>query len=90
MSFLRQIGLETTDIEVEGLSEIEAMIKRRHLIVHRADKVDGEIQTIDSNLVLAWVSAAQSFMQNLVPPVVLKRHTPQYLEEKYNIKVTQT
>jgi hypothetical protein len=85
-SFLQQIGLEITN--VESLPKIEAMIKRRHLIVHRADRVEGQIQSIDSDEVLVWVEATQLFMQKMFRPIVSKRFTPKYLEEKYEIKVS--
>jgi RiboL-PSP-HEPN len=72
VSFLSDLDIALPAEASEKLSALDRMIQRRHLIVHRADRVkttDGakhELQAIDSNEVVEWVLAATDFMTAIV------------------------
>ena len=68
-SLLKHIGIDPAKCNGE-FSAIAEMIKRRHAIVHNADRPRGagaqtteEVSTIDRHSVQAWRDAIQKFMQ---------------------------
>jgi hypothetical protein len=69
VSFLRNsLDITLPTKASEKLPALDRMIQRRHLIVHRADRVkksgsaEFELQAIDSSEVVDWVLAATDFM----------------------------
>jgi RiboL-PSP-HEPN len=87
VAFLQELGLMPDSRE--HLSEIGAMIRRRHLIVHRADRKEGQLQSINHEEVLQWITATRLFMESLFVPIASKRYTPQFLKEKFNITLIE-
>jgi hypothetical protein len=87
-AFLTELGLMPDDRE--HLPAIAAMIRRRHMIVHRADKRDGQLQSINHTEVFQWITATRLFMESLFIPIASKRYTPQFLKEKFNITVVES
>lgn len=76
----------------EFFPALQAMIERRHVIVHRADKVkptDGResLQAIDSEQVLWWMHATLHFMAALIPSLYIKQNPPEVLEKKFDIRI---
>jgi hypothetical protein len=85
MTFIKQVGLFMPPDS--QLPEIEAMIKRRHQIVHRADRIDNELQAVDADQILKWVEATNAFMHRLLVPILLKHYPPEVLANKYQITI---
>jgi hypothetical protein len=61
------------------------MIRRRHQIVHRADRIGGEFQPVDSGEILNWVEVTRTFMHSLLWPIFLKHYPIEVLRTKFNI-----
>jgi hypothetical protein len=87
MSFLERLGLKDIEKQDEKLSVVDTMIRRRHLIVHRADRAGNQLQAIDPDEVLLWVEVTYEFMGKLIRPMLLKKYTPEVLAERFNIKL---
>lgn len=90
ISFLERIRLRAEKESYEHLAAIDKMIARRHLIVHRADRVKGDIQVIDGREVLDWVVATQSFMRGLFIPLISRKYTSKFMADTFGIKVTDS
>jgi hypothetical protein len=89
---LERLGFRVTELN-QDFGDIAAMINRRHLIVHRADRVrDGDgnfqLQTIDAEQVMKWVGATQDFMGSLLETILERRATPEWLLRKYSLVLT--
>lgn len=57
-------------IEKSDLSYLETAIKRRHRIVHRADRIDkdgniGQVASIQATFVLKWVQDVEQFVESV-------------------------
>lgn len=65
-SFLESIGVDTKAVKA-NFPSLEELMKRRHLIVHQADRDDSggrgqhRIRSIGTKTVKAWVEAVKSF-----------------------------
>jgi HEPN superfamily RiboL-PSP-like protein len=86
VSFLERLGLNN-EREDEKLSVVDKMIRRRHLIVHRADKAGTQLQAIDPTEVLHWVDVTYQFMESLVVHILMKKYTPEVLAGLFKLKV---
>jgi hypothetical protein len=78
-SLLQGLGIPVPESQKENLPLIDAMIQRRHLIVHRGDRVkskDGCLQTQVINIaeVHEWMNATNDFIYALCQPVLEKRN----------------
>ena len=72
--------LETLGFHVSDHNKVfpmlDQMMQRRHLIVHRADKIKRldsnsyELQPIDGREVLKWIGSTGHFLSSLVPPLI--------------------
>jgi hypothetical protein len=90
MAFLDGLGLQlprqdenmravlriSVEEESKVPSALEAMMQRRHYIVHRADKAKhgSGLQSIDANDVLDWLRAATYFMTILAKTSFFRQH----------------
>jgi hypothetical protein len=96
MSFLESVGLQVPQeneylnsilsiVEPQSvLSQLEAMMQRRHHIVHRADKArngDG-LEPIDPRDVVKWLTATIYFMGNVAHTSFLKQHPSEELAKE--------
>jgi hypothetical protein len=86
VSFLDVLGLkvpevrdETKPIQMpfphETWATLEAMIQRRHQIVHRADKGKSSLEPIDASVVLEWLVATLNLMLSVATAGFTKRHS---------------
>ncbi len=72
---------------------IEEMIQRRHVIVHRADRMKGvgktstQPQPVDSVIVGRWVKATNTFMLGLLAPTFKKLNSPELIVKKLGINI---
>jgi hypothetical protein len=89
VTFLTQLGFGLTPEGRELLPAIDAMIRRRHLIVHHADRIEGQVQRLGSD-VFEWLGATRLFLQTLLTPIASKKYTAQLMQEKFNIKITES
>jgi hypothetical protein len=71
------------------LPAIDAMIRRRHQIVHHGDRVEGKIQAIGSE-VFEWLAVTRLFLRSLFPPIASKKYTAQLIKEKFNIEIGES
>jgi hypothetical protein len=85
MNFLEQIGLKIREKTREQLPTIDAMTRRRHQIVHRADRIGGELQLVDPGEILNWVEVTRNFMQSLLWSIFLRHYPVNVLKEKFNL-----
>jgi len=87
---LTQLGFKVPDHNAE-FPTIQEMIQRRHLIVHRADRVkapDSEayaLQPIQATEVLKWLQVTAGFIQSLMQPLFLKLYPPEELAKMFNV-----
>lgn len=103
MSFLESVGLQVPEDNKDlssilnllepasVLSQLEAMMQRRHNIVHRADKArtgDG-LEPIDPRDVMAWLTATMYFMGNVAHTSFLKQHPSEELAKELGEVVGQ-
>lgn len=90
--FLRAIGIQSEKLS-EFYPKIQAMIVRRHQIVHRADRCKdtpqskGPLQQISPDEVSEWIAATASFMRRLVPFFMGQSVSLQALAESLNIQI---
>jgi RiboL-PSP-HEPN len=87
MSFLGQLGVKPND--PWQLKYLDQMIQRRHLIVHRADKINNKVQAIKAGRVLNWSKTTVAFMGDLLMPLLLKQYTPDYVQRRFNILLSK-
>jgi len=75
---LESIDLDVTQVD-RSFPKIEEFMKRRHLIVHRADRYERlgtdqeNIMEIDGKTVLEWIEAVMQFVEDVLP-IVATRH----------------
>jgi hypothetical protein len=73
-TFLTSIGIDTSKVN-DTFSALEQMMRRRHLIVHRADRLDmklGEEQYADPlspDQVNRWIEATRAFMVKVLSQI---------------------
>jgi hypothetical protein len=78
---LEKLGFNVSDHN-KDFSVIEAMIARRHQIVHRADRVKAphsdiySLQPINADQVHNWLGATLKFTSSLVTPLARKLNEP--------------
>jgi len=71
-SFLNNIGVSLSAKATDVLPALDQMIQRRHLIVHRADRIkkansnEYELQAIDHDGAVNWTIATVDFMTEIV------------------------
>jgi hypothetical protein len=89
--------LESVGFKVSGHSdkfgELEAMMRRRHLIVHRADRVRDErserdvIQRVDPEQVRVWIAAVHDFVNKLLLPIMTKQVPLEEVAQRMGIDI---
>lgn len=87
VSFLTTLGLMPADRT--QLPAIDAMIHRRHQIVHHGDRVEGKVQAIGSE-VFDWVGATRVFLGSLFPTIASRKYTAKFMREKFNIEIRES
>ena len=85
---LKQMGFDPSEHNAE-FAEINVMIQRRHLIVHRADRIGGAIQAVDPDTVFRWILATGRFMSGLLPSVFWKENPDDVLAKKYGFRLKE-
>ncbi len=74
VSFLEDLGVTLTSDDKLLLPTIDRMIQRRHLIVHRADRIkrgsEYQLQPIERDEVTGWVVATSDFMVGVLDPLI--------------------
>jgi DNA-binding PadR family transcriptional regulator len=89
---LTQVGFKVSDHNAH-FPMIQEMVERRHLIVHRADRVkapDSETYTlgpIQAAEVNKWLQATVAFIQSLMQPLFLRLYPPEELAKMFNISL---
>jgi hypothetical protein len=81
---LRTLGFEVSE-HSDGFSEIAQMIKRRHQIVHRQDRVwmpdsSHTLQPIEPSDVFQWLRAVSTFVTGVLSEMYAKREMPAMLK----------
>jgi hypothetical protein len=76
-------GIPRLPIEGHALSLLDAMIKRRHHIVHRADKAKtGEgLQEITETDVTSWLAATMMFTLSIATENFMQRHSQEEFQK---------
>lgn len=78
MKLLERLHLEASQAK-RWFPELAELMKRRHLIVHRADRSgsvnvnEATIQDIDPAFVLKWSEAVVNFIMDILPQTVEKQ-----------------
>lgn len=76
-ALLRNIGVDTSWLDT-SFADLDAMMQRRHQIVHRADRVDGTpvdtavTASISSDVVHGWTTATLALMGGVLAQLSLK------------------
>jgi hypothetical protein len=84
----KKLGLDPPPNSAEYYANIDKMIQRRHVIVHRGDKRSWNEapQPISYDEVGIWIHATFSFLALLLGPVFFSQNSLEDLEKKFNIK----
>lgn len=84
---LKSLNIDITKVN-ETFPEIDELMKRRHIIVHRADKLkEGNsnedcYKDVDSKEVLSWLQAVQKLIDNILIDIARQQNaSPQLIKD---------
>lgn len=90
---LEKIGIDLTNLR-PSFPAIDEMMKRRHLIVHRADRVrkDGDkevLQFVEFEQLTGWVRAVANFSECLLLEISSDKSIQDFLAKKFRLIITK-